>query len=91
MRVDLNIAPSTVILGLLKHGQGFGLNILIYRIPTKKIFYISKTEILVLTELGVGVSGNLGIYFASFQVTHGAVSRNKGASTTSACSSMLSL
>ena len=87
----LKVTPSTVILGLLKRGQGLGLNIFIYRIPTKKIFSISKTAFLGLSEPGVGVNGNLGIEFASFQVTHGAASKKKGGSTTSPCSLMLSL
>lgn len=76
----LKVTPSTVILGL-KCSLGLCLNVFIYRISTKKIFSISKIVFLELTEQGVGVSGNLGILFKGFQVTH--------ASTTSACSLML--
>lgn len=77
----LKVTPSTVILGLLKRSLGLGLDRFIYRISTKKIFSISKTVFLEFTEQGVGVSGNLGILFTGFQVTH--------ASRTSACSLML--
>lgn len=77
----LKVTPSTVILGLLKCSLGSGLDVFIYRLSTKKIFSISKTVFLELTEQGVGVSGNLGILFTGFQVTH--------ASTTSACILML--
>lgn len=77
----VKITPSTIILGLLKCSLGLGLNVFIYRISTKKIFSISKIVFLELLEQGVGVSGNLGILFTGFQVTH--------ASTTSACSLML--
>lgn len=52
----LKMTPSTVILGLLKRGQALGLNIFIYRIPTKKIFSVSKTALLGLNE-----PGHLGI------------------------------
>lgn len=76
----LKVTPSTVILEL-KCSLGLSLNVFIYRISTKKIFSISKIVFLELTEQGVGVSGNLGILFMGFQVTH--------ASTTSACSLML--